>query len=58
MNDRLCIECFNELDDEYEPGDRCLSCEEGCPDTSWWETWNDFEQVDMDELDAEYEEED
>lgn len=52
MPDRLCIECFNTLDDEYELEDRCLGCEEGQPETWPWEDWNDFIEVDAETLEA------
>ena len=49
MNDRLCIECFNELDDETL-GCLCIDCEEGVSDTWPWEVWNDFEEMSLDDL--------
>ena len=52
----LCIDCFEELDDGSEDG-RCLSCEEGVQDTWPWEMWNDFEELDLSELDDDSDEE-
>jgi hypothetical protein len=47
MCERLCIECFRELEDHED--DRCLFCEEGIVPTEAWEDWIDF---DLDVLDA------
>ena len=48
---RLCRECYNELDDESEMSDRCLVCDEETG--SWpWDIWDDFEEMDLDVLDA------
>jgi len=48
---RLCIECFNELDDDTEQEGRCLSCEEGMGSTWPWGDFDMFEEIPLDELD-------
>ena len=39
MNERICIKCGEALDDEWEPGERCVTCEQLADEERFTRQW-------------------